>query len=101
MSSEDYPRRHPETSFRAIDDEGGYVVQSDRKRVQVLNPVGIMVFGLLDGRHSTEQIAAMVAEEFDVTPEQAAEDVRAFLDQLEAHGMLADSAAPAHEGSAG
>lgn len=83
-----FPRRHPESAFRPVGDEGGLVVLPGRSEVKVLNPVAIKVFGLLDGSHSVEQIAGLVAEEFEVGEEQAVEDVRAFLAELEQHGML-------------
>jgi hypothetical protein len=93
-----YPRRHPETAFRAVGDEGGLVVLPGRAEVKVLNPVAIKVFDLLDGRHSAEQIAGKVCEEFEVGEEQALADVRSFIDELESHGMLAEpQAAPARE----
>ena len=67
MSSQQYPRRHPDTAFRPVGDEGGLVVLSGRAEVKVLNPVAIKVFGLLDGEHSPEQIARAVVDEYDVS----------------------------------
>jgi hypothetical protein len=72
-----------------VGDEGGLVVLSEKSEVKVLNPVAIKVFGLLDGKHSPEQIAKLVAEEFDVSEEEALRDVNGFLEELESHGMLA------------
>ena len=92
----DYPRRHPDTAFRPVTDEGGLVVIPGRAEVKVLNPVAIKVFGLLDGQHSVDEIARMVVEEFDVTHDEAVKDVRAFIEELEKNGMLAQDA-PARE----
>ena len=89
MTSQSNPRRHPDTAFRPVGDEGGLVVLSERSEVKVLNPVAIKVFGLLDGEHSVEQIASAVVEEFDVSEEQALQDVNAFLAELKTNGMLA------------
>ena len=83
------PKRHPDLSFRAIGDEGGLVVLPGRGEVQVLNPVAIKVFSLMDGEHSLEDIARQVTEEFDVTEEDALRDIRDFLGELDRHGMLA------------
>jgi len=52
------------------------------------NSSAIKVFGLLDGENSVEQIASMVAEEFEVSEEQALQDVNSFLAELKSHGML-------------
>jgi hypothetical protein len=86
------PRRSPDTSFRQIGDEGGLVVLPGRAEVKVLNPAGIKIFSMLDGTHTVAEIAAAVASEFDVTPENAAEDVQVFLRELAQHGMLAAEA---------
>ena len=83
------PRRHPDSAFRPIADEGGLVVLPGRAEVKVLNPVGIRIFGLLDGTHSVEEITQIIAAEYEVADRQAREDVRAFLEELQTHGMLA------------
>jgi hypothetical protein len=89
VTSQKHPRRHPDTAFRPVGDEGGLVVLSEKSEVKVLNPVAIKVFGLLDGERSAEQIASQVAEEFEVSEAQALQDVNSFLAELKSHGMLA------------
>jgi hypothetical protein len=91
VSSHQYPRRHPDAAFRPVGDEGGLVVLSGKSEVKVLNPVGIKVFGLLDGEHSPEQIAEAVVAEFEVSEEDALRDVKSFIEELESNGMLAGS----------
>ena len=94
-----YPRRHPDTAFRQIGDEGGLVVLPGRAEVKVLNPVGIAVFSLLDGSRDLDTLAATIAGEFDIELAQAREDVVTFLAELQREGMLADPAAAPNEGS--
>ena len=89
-----YPRRHPDTAFRQVGDEGGLVVLPGRAEVKVLNPVGIAVFALLDGSRDVDTLAATIAGEFEIGLDQAREDVIAFLTELQREGMLADAAAP-------
>jgi hypothetical protein len=89
VSSDSNPRRHPDTAFRPVGDEGGLVVIPGRSEVKVLNPVAIKVFSMLDGSHSVEAIVAAVTDEFDVNDEQAATDVQTFLGELNANGLLA------------
>ncbi len=89
LSPESRPRRHPDSSFRTIADEGGLVVLPGKAEVKVLNPVGIKVFGLLDGEHTIREIVEQVLDEFDVSEAQALEDVTAFVGELQQHGMLA------------
>ena len=91
MSSESNPRRHPDTAFRPVGEEGGLVVVPGRAEINVLNPVAIKVFAMLDGSHSVEAIVAAVTEEFDVDGAQASTDVHAFLAVLSENGLLAGS----------
>lgn len=89
MSPESKPRRREGVALRKIGDEGGLVVLPDQAEVKSLNPVGIKIYGLLDGEHTVEQIATAVEAEFDVSLAQARSDVEAFLGELRADGMLA------------
>ena len=89
MSSDSNPRRHPETAFRSVADEGGLIVIPGKSEIKVLNPVAMTVFALLDGDHSVDSIVKAVTEEFDVTSDQAEKDVALFLSELKEHGLLA------------
>ena len=89
MSSDSNPRRHPDTAFRPVGDEGGLVVIPGKSEVKVLNPVGIKVYELLDGEHSVETIVEAVTSEFEVSVEDAAKDVGDFIEMLREHGLLA------------
>jgi Coenzyme PQQ synthesis protein D (PqqD). len=89
-----YPRRHPDTAFRQIGNEGGLVVLPGKAEVKVLNPVGIAVFSLLDGSRDVDGLAAAISGEFDIELDRAREDVIAFLDELQREGMLADAESP-------
>ena len=89
-----HPRRHPDTAFRQIGEEGGLVVLPGRAEVKVLNPVGIAVFSKLDGTRDVGALAALIAEEFEIDLAQAREDVIAFLAELQREGMLAETGSP-------
>jgi hypothetical protein len=90
VAADRFPCRHPDVAFRAVGDDGGMVVLPSRAEVKVLNPVGIKIFSLLDGKHSTDAIAREVVAEFDVSEEQARRELIEFLDVLGANGMLVD-----------
>jgi hypothetical protein len=94
-----YPRRHPDTAFRQIGDEGGLVVLPGRAEVKVLNPVGIAVFSRLDGSQDLDALAAAVAGEFDIELDRAREDVVEFLKELQREGLLAEGSAAPNERS--
>src|SRR4051812_14851823 len=67
----------------------------------VVNDVGARIWELLETPNTTERIAAVLADEFAVTPERAQRDVEAFVTVLtgrrlvEAATAAADQAAPA------
>jgi len=84
------PRRHPDSAFRAVGEEGGLVVLAGRAEIKVVNTVAIRIFELLDGTRTPEQIADVVTSEYDVEREVALAHVRVFLEELSSHGMLAD-----------
>lgn len=95
----DHPRRHPDLAFRQIGEEGGLVVLPTQAVVKVLNPVGTAVFSLLDGSRDLDQLAAAVADEFEIDLDQARQDVVAFLTELQREGMLDDASATPNERS--
>ncbi len=88
------PRRHPDSAFRKIGDDGGLVVLPGRAEVKVLNPVGIAVFSLLDGSRDLDTLAAAVAGEFEIELDQAKADVVSFLADLQREGLLEDGPPP-------
>jgi Coenzyme PQQ synthesis protein D (PqqD) len=59
-----------------------------------LNPVGTLVWTLLDGQHNTEDIVAAICEAYEVEPEQASQDVEQLLDSLLTN-KLANTHSPA------
>ena len=85
----DRPKRNPENAFRPVADEGGLVVDPVGHDVKVLNPVGSLIYKLLDGEHSVDQIVSQVIEHYDIDPDTARSDVEAFLSDLKSKGMLA------------
>lgn len=88
ISLPERPCRNPDCAYRAIADEGGLVVLLGRSEVKVLNPVGVKVFSMLDGKNTVEDIVASVTAEFEVSADIAREDIRAFLGELAKNGML-------------
>ena len=76
-----YPKRHPQTAGRVIDNEA-VLMLSDDSEIHVLNAVGSRVYELADGTNSLAQISQQIAQEFDVSLEQAAIDTQDFLQEL-------------------
>jgi Coenzyme PQQ synthesis protein D (PqqD) len=66
----------------------GHVMELES--IYVLNPVGSRIWELLRSPTTPGQIAAIVAEEFAVSPQDAAADTAEFLDLLAARGLIQD-----------
>jgi hypothetical protein len=60
----------------------------DLESIYVLNPVGSRIWALLRSPTTAERIADIVAGEFEVTPQHAADDVAEFLDSLNTRGLI-------------
>ena len=60
----------------------------DLESIYVLNPVGSRIWELLRSPTTPDRIAEIVAGEFAVSPQAAADDVVEFLDSLDARGLI-------------
>jgi len=66
-----------------------------------LNPVGLRIWELLKKRHSVDQIADALAQDFPVSRSQLLSDVVEFLQSLEAKRLIhLDSSSGPHRGQA-
>ena len=79
--------RNPQTAWRVIEGEA-VILSMDTKAFRGLNAVGSRVWELIDGRRSLDEIAQVIVSEFAVAPEVAARDVRAFIEELLAKGLV-------------
>ena len=83
------PRKHPHATSRVYEGEA-FVILPETSEYKILNGVGSRIWELVDGARSTEDIAKVVAAEYDVAFETALVDVQEFLADLKANRMLAD-----------
>lgn len=81
MNLKSYPTMHPQVAAQIVDDEA-VIVLADAGKVNVLNPVGTRVWELSDGSHTIQQIIETIADEFEVTLQDAHVDVQEFLETL-------------------
>jgi len=77
----------PPTAWRIIEGEA-VILSMETKVLRGLNPVGSRVWELIDGRRSVEEITGLIVQEFDVTPEDGAKDVRGFVKELLERGLV-------------
>jgi len=84
------PRRHPEAAIREYEGEA-FIVLPNRHEYKILNEVGTRIWALIDGERTAEQIARIIASEYEVSREVALSDILEFLQELRAAGLLADA----------
>jgi hypothetical protein len=60
----------------------------DMNGVVTLNETGVFAWNLLEKDCSADELAAAVAERFDVSPERASADIQTFVDEIAGMGLL-------------
>jgi hypothetical protein len=81
MLSNKYPAPHAQVATRVVEGSA-VIVLADAGTVQVLDEVGTRVWELMDGSRTVEQIAQEIENEYDVSLEQAAQDVAELAQKL-------------------
>lgn len=87
------PARNPLAAWRVYDGQA-VILCPDDGTLSTLNPVGTLIWEAADGQTPLESIVARICDAFDVAPERAAADARAFVDRLRDRGLLAPSERP-------
>jgi hypothetical protein len=82
-----FPIKTKDTAHRVLGDEA-VVVNFQNSFFYNFNLVGTFIWERCDGQHSLEQVTAMVMDEYDVTPREAARDCREFIESLIEEGLL-------------
>ena len=59
-----------------------------------LNQVGTFIWKMLDGKHSSDDIATAICQAYEVEYEQALQDVENILVELRDNDLLNESATP-------
>lgn len=81
------PKHHPRTASRVFSGEA-VIISPAENVVRMLNPVGSRIWELADGTRTAEEIAAVLAQEFDVDLPQARSSVATFVDELVGKELL-------------
>jgi PqqD family protein of HPr-rel-A system len=73
--------------WRIVDDNI-VVVSPTVGDVHVLSPTGSVIWQMLAEQQTLDAITAHIVENFEVEPEQAQNDIMAFIQELTAMGLL-------------
>jgi hypothetical protein len=77
----------PRLAFRVIDDVG-VLVQPKAQLAHMLNPVAAFIWARLKTPAQLSDLAAAVAQEFQVGGDVALADCREFIDDLQRRGLI-------------
>jgi SynChlorMet cassette protein ScmD len=82
------PIANPLIVLREEFDDWAILFDPDTGNAFGLNPTGVFIWKLLDGRHGTDAIVNRLREEADDVPEDAGEHARQFIESLEKQGLV-------------
>ena len=84
----DRPIANPVAVLREGNGDWVVLFNPDTADAVRVNHVGMLVWDLMDGRHSLEEILQAVKGKFAGVPDSVVEDVVAFVDDLAARGYV-------------
>ena len=73
--------------WRELDD-GTVIVTPEEGKVRVLNHTGTTIWLMIDGGYSLVDIAEKISRKFEVSIEEASEDLENFLADLTRKGLI-------------
>lgn len=82
------PIANPLIVLREEFDDWAILFDPDTGNAFGLNPTGVFIWKLLDGRHNPDDIVNRLREEADNVPEDAGEHARRFIASLEQQGLV-------------
>lgn len=81
-------RSHPDVVFTPLDDAEGILLHLETKRYYTLNETGCRIWELAAMGRTPAEIAHVLAEEYEVTPDAARRHTEALLDELRGEQLL-------------
>jgi len=89
------PIPNPDVVLAEGVDGWAVLINLDTSRSVALNPTGIVVWKLPDGRRCFDDVIAAVARHYRDVPDTATSDVVALLDMLAEEGLVGEEWVPA------
>ena len=88
MPAYDKPVANPLIVLREEFDDWAILFDPDTGNAFGLNPTGVFIWKLLDGRHSTDDIVQMLRDEAQEVPEEVPQHIGEFIQSLEKQGLV-------------
>ncbi|MBP8973033.1 MAG: PqqD family protein [Anaerolineae bacterium] len=86
------PIANPELVFRT-DGEEGLLFDPETGQIIYLNETAAFIYGLLDGKHSREQIIGLLMQKYDILDREAAQgDLDTMLQNMREANLIGETA---------
>jgi len=91
-------QKNPALAWREIE-EDTVIISPTESVMHELNDTGSFIWNNIDGRRSVQEIAALLAEGYEVTPEVALADTESLLEELASRKLIVAAESPGNGGS--
>jgi SynChlorMet cassette protein ScmD len=91
-SPDKYVMTNPLVVLREEFDDWAILFDPDTGNAFGINPIGVMIWKLLDGRHSLEEITEKIREAAEEIPADMTDHVRDFVRAAVEHGLAGHEA---------
>jgi len=82
------PVANPIVVLRKEFDDWAVLFNPDTAEAVGVNPVGVAIWEMLDGKKSVEDIAAQINRDFSDVPGSAAQEIETFIEDLSKRGFV-------------
>jgi hypothetical protein len=80
-------QKNPALAWREIDD-ATVIISPSESVMHELNDTGSFLWKNVDGHKSAEELAALLAENYEVTPDTALTDTQSLLEEMSSRKLL-------------
>ncbi len=88
MNPEYKPITNPVAVLREEFDDWAVLFNPDTAEAVGVNPVGVVVWKLMDGSHGLDELVAGVKEHFSEVPETVPNEIAVFINNLAERGFV-------------
>jgi SynChlorMet cassette protein ScmD len=88
MADSSKPIQNPVVVLREESDDWAILFNPDSGAAVGINPIGVYVWKLMDGKHALSEITALLGERFMDVPKNARKDIRTYISKLVKKGFV-------------
>jgi SynChlorMet cassette protein ScmD len=82
------PVRNPVAVLREEFDDWAVLFNPDTAQAVGINPVGVSVWKLIDGKRTIDDMVAQIVKLYDEVPDSVRDDIAAFIQNLSEGGFV-------------